>query len=130
MTVKTGLLTETKRAAAVRNLPVNLLILPPPGLSAIKENDLHTNVGTMSPKHCKDKYPKPPARVKATEQTRKKARSEKTKEKKREKLNKIQSQNIRNIVGSVFGSLVSLVENGDQKCAPLKAPSVPIAATA
>ena len=89
MTVKTGLFTEAQRAAAVRDLTSNLLILPPPGLSAIKENDCHTKVGKLAPDHCKSQYPKPSGKAKATDQTRKKATNEKAKEKKKEKLEKI-----------------------------------------
>ena len=101
------MLTEAQRAAAVPDLPSNTVILHPPGLSAIKENDLHNKVGKLAPEHCKGQYPEPLAKAKATDQTRTKAKGEKAKEKKREKLEKIQSHNIRSIVASVLGDLIS-----------------------
>ena len=69
MIVKAGLLVETQRAEDVRNLYANLLILPQPCLSTIKENGLHAKVGKLAPKHCKCQYLKPPTKAKATDQT-------------------------------------------------------------
>ena len=130
MTVKTALFTEAQRAAAVRDLNSNLLILPPPGLSAIKENDLHAKVGKLAPEHCKGQYPKPSAKAKATDQTRKKAKSEKAKEKKKNKLEQIESHNIHNIVARVLRDLISSVENGDSEYCASKDPPVLTSAAA
>ena len=125
MTVKIGLLTEAHHAAAVHDLPSNLLILPPPGVSAINDNDLHTKVGKLAPTHCKCQYPKLPAKARANDQTRKKTNSEKTKDKK-EKLEKIQIHNICKTVCRVLGDLVTSVENGKSGCGTLKDPLVPL----
>ena len=66
----------------------DLLILPPPGLSTLKENDLHKKVGGITPDKFKSEYPKPSKAAKEAEKARNKLKYQKQKagEKRKEEM--------------------------------------------
>ena len=118
-------LTTIERSSVVNDLPNSLLVLPPPGLSAIKEYDLHHKVGALAPEQCKHQYPKPSDKAKETEMKRRKAKGESARASKKAKQNKIELHNIRPTVKDILREMVNIVEKN--KTASVKTSTVPVA---
>ena len=72
-----GQLTPEEQESKVSNMYINLLILPPPGLLAIKGNDLGSKVVKIVPDPFKHQYPKPLEAAVTQEKRRRKAKSRK-----------------------------------------------------
>ena len=69
---KTGKISDEERDLKVKRLYNNLLIFPPPSLSAIKESDLHNKVAkNVVPEPFKKAYPAPSKAAKDQEKKRK-----------------------------------------------------------
>ena len=86
------------------------MIFPQPGLSAIKENDLHYKVGAIVPEQFKYQYPKPSSEAKQSEVERRKLKNEKARESKRTKQEKIEAANIRPTVRDIIEFMLTKIE--------------------
>jgi len=71
----------------------NLLVLPPPGLSVIKESDLGTKVVKVVPGPFKNKYPKQSEAATSKEKERKKNKGKKSRDAKQNKRKRIKEYN-------------------------------------
>ena len=105
-------LAPEQRAKRVAQLQEDLLVLPQPGLSAIKENDLHYKVGAIVPEQFKYQYPKPSSEAKQSEVERRKLKNEKARESKRTKQEKIEAANIRPTVRDIMKRMLIKLEKG------------------